>query len=618
MQSKLFVITLLALLCRAFFNQLYAAELNIESKAHDKMWLRLLHAEKTITGSYHSQATSPEFFLSPTGRQSPLEELKELINQVSRNDIPSEKHPVCRFPARVHWLKKHFPEINIAQMSCPLLEEFKKRTSSKSASVVFSSYYLNNPSSSFGHTFLRLGRDEVLNDQASTNLELLDTGINYGAMTGDAGILLYFFGGLSGYFQGSFASIPYYYKVREYNDYETRDLWTYHLNLTPEEVEQLVNHVWELGHTTFTYYFLTKNCSYYVLSMIDAVKEDAHLVEKIPTLYTIPTDTLRILKESGLVKKITFRPSSRTQFYQLEGKLNPEHKHLVLDLIKNPTTDLSLLTEETKVKVLDTSISLIDYKFAKQVLKKDEEIQNIKRPLLVKRARIPIASPTEEYSEITKLTPDESHASNRLLIGLGYSQKNDHFVDLDWRFALQDLLDNDDGYPSFTKIEIARIKARLQSESQVNVKELTFLDAYSLGSWDQYSFSAAWNLQSGIWESHYDYKNIHGIGMKGGYGLGKEFNKHNLFFLPHLEGSYLYEKDPRLKIAWGFDTGLALRLNTHLKFVTKYEWRNHPWQETLIENELRWANRSWGAGIKNAYNFSLKENEFALNILKYF
>jgi hypothetical protein len=34
---------------------------------------------------------------------------------------------------------------------------------------------------------------------------------------------------------GEYSLMPYYRKVKEYGDFESRDLWEYELNLSPEE-----------------------------------------------------------------------------------------------------------------------------------------------------------------------------------------------------------------------------------------------------------------------------------------------------------------------------------------------------------------------------------------------
>ena len=65
-----------------------------------------------------------------------------------------------------------------------------------------------------------------------------------------------------------FHALPYFYKVREYNDYESRDLWEYDLNLSPRAVAMLVAHLWELGSTYFDYFYLSENCSYHSLAVL--------------------------------------------------------------------------------------------------------------------------------------------------------------------------------------------------------------------------------------------------------------------------------------------------------------------------------------------------------------
>ncbi|HEY5678025.1 MAG TPA: DUF4105 domain-containing protein, partial [Myxococcales bacterium] len=110
--------------------------------------------------------------------------------------------------------------------------------------LVFSSYYLNNPASAFGHTFLRLNKAAAA--QSGRRFELVDSGIDYAATADTHNAILYAFKGLTGLFQGHWNNYPYFYKVREYADYESRDLWEYDLDLTPQETARLVAHLWEL------------------------------------------------------------------------------------------------------------------------------------------------------------------------------------------------------------------------------------------------------------------------------------------------------------------------------------------------------------------------------------
>src|SRR5262249_53633592 len=144
--------------------------------------------------------------------------------------------------------------------------------------------------------------------------ELLDYGVDYSADVDTTNALLYAFKGLTGLFPGTFHHYPYYYKVREYNDYESRDLWEYDLSLSPAQVAMLVAHIWELGSTYFDYYYLTENCSYHVLGALEAAAPELELLRHVKTP-VIPVDTVKALYENqGLVRDVRYRPSIRTQF----------------------------------------------------------------------------------------------------------------------------------------------------------------------------------------------------------------------------------------------------------------------------------------------------------------
>ena len=111
----------------------------------DSQWLNLVHYKKTLTG-YKSQADGKEFFLSPEGKTSPSSELSAFIAELHKNDPDPLKNAYCRFPARYRWLKKHQPDFPKTNVVCTGHMAFFERLAAKSLSIVFSSYYLNNPS----------------------------------------------------------------------------------------------------------------------------------------------------------------------------------------------------------------------------------------------------------------------------------------------------------------------------------------------------------------------------------------------------------------------------------------------------------------------------------------
>ena len=49
--------------------------------------------------------------------------------------------------------------------------------------------------------------------------------------------------------------LPYYEKIKEYSNLENRDIWEYSLEFTPDEVERMLLHLWELKDIYTDYYF---------------------------------------------------------------------------------------------------------------------------------------------------------------------------------------------------------------------------------------------------------------------------------------------------------------------------------------------------------------------------
>ena len=257
----------------------------------DPQWLGLIHYKKHFN-HYKSQADGKEFFLAGAeGVKNPQAELEATLKAFAKplSDFAEpNRHPQCQFPARYLWLKSQlaWKKNDFPQITCDAYQKFKQREDAGSVTLIFSSYYLNNPSSAYGHTFLRLNKKRKPHEKRS---DLLDHGVNYAAAMTTQNPVAYAVMGLSGMFRGVFTNVPYFYKVREYNDFESRDLWEYDLNLTQSEIDMLVAHIWELGSTYFDYYYITENCSYHMLTTLEAAAPRYDLTKKVP-YYVIPSE----------------------------------------------------------------------------------------------------------------------------------------------------------------------------------------------------------------------------------------------------------------------------------------------------------------------------------------
>ncbi len=578
----------------------------------DLQWQRLLLYRATLLG-YESEADHASFFSSDHGKFSPSKELRAFLESVENQSPDPKQNVFCRFPARLRWLKR-FRTLPEPRVNCEDYQKYRDLLRAKSISVVFSSYYLNNPGSSFGHTFIRLGKHTEVNLDNTTATELLDTGINYGAMTEGAGPVLFAIGGLSGWFSGNYNAVPYYYKVREYNDYETRDLWSYQLDMTQEEIDMVVDIIWELAHSRFDYYFLTENCSYHVLSILEAARPSLHLHDYLPRLYTIPSETLKALHASGIVRAISFRPSASTQFYHQLAFLSSDEQKALKDLVfkAKPSPEFS---EERKAFLYDTALSLVDYKFAKEVLKGEEEAQRLKRPLLVARSRIPLRSEALDFSHLMKRAPHLGHGQKRVSVSsMRSGAKN--FLDTEWRFAFHDFLDKDIGFPPRTKLEV--MKGQLRSDGRhYQVRDFSVLDVMTLGQWDSFNHAPSWKVKIGQTQTRYKGKDLTTAGFSGGYGYSIQVGRFAPYLLGHIENAYVVETLHKYKLAYGADLGLLSDFDEEWKLLNQIEARAHPWNQSRFSNEIRYSNKFFGLGA--FFNSWLEDGtkETGLRIFRY-
>ncbi|WP_156490741.1 DUF4105 domain-containing protein, partial [Oleiphilus sp. HI0086] len=144
---------------------------------------------------------------------------------------------------------------------------------------------------------------------------------------------------------------------------ESRDVWEYALDLTQEEVEQFVRHTWEIRTVHFDYYFLDENCSYQLLTLLDAASERFNFVDAFK-LSAIPSDTVRAIEQAGAVKHARFRPSTLSLMTQMIDNLSDDEIHLARNLVEDnklATNHLQRLDTESQAKVLELAYQYSRY-----------------------------------------------------------------------------------------------------------------------------------------------------------------------------------------------------------------------------------------------------------------
>ena len=485
------------LLLLLFISSATASETPQLNSKQKKYWDKLLHY-RTSYGRVQSEVDSSSFFVSKEGKHSPEAELRASIGVLGS---PKAQDFVCRFPLRYRWLKANTPNSwthNTA--SCDVYNSFVTKLDAKNLSLVFSSFYINNPGSTFGHTFIRASRYKDFR-----NNELLDYAINFAADDAKENVAVYMFKGLFGYYPGKFAAVPYYYKIREYSDHEFRDIWDYDLGLSQEQVNSVVDHAWELGAISFDYYYFDENCSYHVLGLLNVAYEDVDILEGLSTAYVLPIDTVKEMKRLGLIRDRKVRVSSY-------GKLLKETEGLTtrkLELVKEIALQPERVTEITKnysdkeaADLLDASISALDYLKADKVLLNEKKTKEERNLLLQERAVNPHISEDLKFDPKKMHPPDESHDSARLGMFAGERYQHGLFSGLEWRAAQHELLDPSQGHLRNSQVVIWDMRLRYQTvdfdSEKVILDRLRFIDLKKYQPSDFWNSSVAFDLGIGL------------------------------------------------------------------------------------------------------------------------
>lgn len=474
-----------------------AAQIALAEKVYEDLhWRKLMHFEKTYFGFFESQIDGPGFFISPNGKYSLREELTATMQAFfsATEGLAEEKIAQCRFPARYSYLKKRLAQ-KISKWPdrvCPHYQRWYDTLLGESLSLVFSSYYLNNPSSSFGHTFIRVNKAPSAKD--GKRYELLDYGISFGANATTSNPLVYAFKGMFGMFPSTFNSMPYYYKVREYNDAESRDLWEYELRMSKDAVKMFLAHIWELGPNPIDYWYLTENCSYHMVSVLEAADPSINLLAKLKK-YVIPADVVQAAWNAGLVREFHYRPSIRTEFYTRLAELSGDEREDLKNIIKQ----VPLVGEFPRnKKVLDTAIDYMDYHYAIQVQSPTPE-SKFKNQLLSARSRIPEVTEGLHIPPPQLEQPHLSHPSWRL--GLGYQSNrvtSDAFV-ARHSFALHDQLDPMIGYPEYAHIMFWEMALSYSpSKARVDLEDFTLFELVSTPPFGEFSPDLSWRMKLGV------------------------------------------------------------------------------------------------------------------------
>lgn len=472
--------------------------------ADSPRWRKILFIPDRAYASDKTLIQDPRFFLGPRGSDFPATELRATLQAFWENrtipmDDTTTKSVFCLFPARYRFLQEALQlDTQLPALpACPSLENYRDFSNYDRVSVVFSHYYMNNPSSMFGHSLLRLHRHG-----SSPTLEKsgqLDDAVNFAAYPNATNPFVYAFRGLAGGFPGRFAKVPYFSKLQEYSNFESRDLWEYELTLTREEIQWMSLVLWEQGHFYSDYYFFDENCSYVLLLLIEAAKPSAHLTGRLP-LYTIPADTVRALQEENMIRRRHAKPSNLSRYVAYADHLTPIQRSLLKEQMagKSVKKAPAVCDTQCQAEVLDAGLELVDFREHLAGSMQPKDYAALREEMLLARAKTGIKSAQKEIPPLST-PPELGHRSAFFLLGGGHHSNGGDYGLFQWRPAFHDVTSASMGYGDGMEIRFFDTQIRYYPQQhQAELNRFTLLRILSMPP-DYFLLpSYAWQLDMGL------------------------------------------------------------------------------------------------------------------------
>jgi len=594
--------------------------------ADQRYWRLLVHYRENLLTGYTSEADGKEFFLAPKGKTDPQAELASTLTMLfSEEPVGLTRQPAqCAFPARYHWLKSQlsFDPARLPPRRCERFEAWLKAIDAQSVTLIFPSAYMNNPSSMFGHILLRMdqrGQTEQTRILAYT--------INFAADAFNDNAIVYAALGLTGGFKGYFSTLPYYLKVREYRDTESRDIWEYRLSFTEPQVEQLLRHAWELGNTYFDYFYFKENCAYQILSLLEIADPALHLTDQF-TVWTIPADTIRLIaRQPGLISNIVFRPSLSTEIGSRHAALSETERGWVLRITENASLASSpafqQLPADRQAFILQVVSHYLRYLSmahegkAAAYKARNAQVLSARSLLKVQAEDPPITSRTA--------SPDQGHQTRRVGAGIGW-RNDEFFEELNFRPAYHDLLDSGVGYSGEAQIEFMAISLRhYDKRDRFRVERVNVLDIISLSPMDALFQKPSWKLSTGFDTiRHNDCRYCGNANLNVGPGVSAESQwlRRELYFaFAEFDANYSNAYEENHRIGGGGTIGMLVDLTERWKALVSASYLRYPLGEKSDDVRVSFQQRytlSKDFAIRLEFNHRDHDDQTLLTLQGYF
>ena len=535
--------------------------------AEKRTWQVLLHYQvPLISQQSASLITNKSFFFHPQGNNNPQAELSTTLTHFFLNEGKDKDSAQCRFPARFQWLKQQL-KLDLKQLplrDCQSLNHWLNNLEVNDIAVIFPVAYLNNPASMFGHSFLKLGRKNN-----SEGGDLLAWTINYAAMTAKERGLSFVVKGLLGGYQGKYTLAPYYLLLKEYADLDNRDLWEYQLNFNQQEIKRLLLHLWELLPVHFDYYFINKNCSYQLLTLLEIARPKLNLSSQFK-FDAIPADTVRAIVNQGLLKETHYRPALATLLIAKAKRLDDAQqqfaKALALEKIKLTSAWVKNYSKAKQAAILELAFDYLSYLNAKKIKYQQEINGQLAYDLLAARSLLDVNTAIIKVPK-PLARPDEGHAGNRVQLAYGYDGQQS-FMEAGYRWAYHDLDDSSQGFVKGAEVEFLKSALRYYpTTGKINLEAIDLIKLTSLPEFDNFIQPFSWQVLLGAKQMRFadNKRHLTAIAKIGG-GLSYYPSKNSLLSINLLNSILLNQKFHQY-------TAIGMGVGLHFHYDPFPAWR---------------------------------------------
>ncbi len=504
-----------------------------EFKKLDKhsVWLSLLAYRPKRLKLYkiESDISNRNFFLSPQGSVDPLAEMNASLRMLlNKKKVKNPDHSFqCRFPARFMFLQQNLKTLrSIKKIHCPDYEKRLKKDGLNGVSLIYASGYLKNPSSYYGHLFLKFdaGGEKRTGD-------LLDKALNYGAVyPQDENPIVYIVKGIFGGYTGRFSDLDFFFHNFNYAENELRDLWLYDLNLKKSEIAFLNAHAWELLSARFDYYFFQENCAYHMARLVNAMTGASLLPEYKE--WVVPIDVFKKLNAAqtsgrNFVKNIRFIPSSQTVFRESFKNLQAAEQKIFRAFVENPQAEKAkaiIAEQPSGVEIID---ALTDYYVFLDHADAENRRKNATTKNALLLARIYAPPQTEAKPEIQRADPHTGRNTSMLSLSYVRNSRKKNGAGFRFRPAYYDFLTLSPGTSPYSELSMFDTELYFEND-RLRLKQADFIKITNLNLSETGlpgDGGNAWTVAAGIKDKNLSCNSCSRFYAEGGYGKAYAVNQ---------------------------------------------------------------------------------------------